>query len=107
MQGVERLSTSTDVPQQVPAAYLFSSAVAWILLTLFVLLRSPFRLTRHIDLLNNALNQRRRLRTSTASDDGSEVSLGDQLEEFDPEAATGEGVQRVTRVQWVGGVNYS
>ncbi len=77
------------------------------MLSLFVILRSPFRLTTHIDLLNEALNRQRTHRTSfTSDDDGSEISLGDQLEEIDPEAATGEGVRRVTRVQWVGGVDW-
>ena len=71
------------------------------LLALFVILRSPFRLTKHIDLLNEALNKQRQLRTSMTSDDGSEISLGEQLEDIDPEAATGNGMQRVTRVQWV------
>eukprot|EP01043_Picozoa_sp_COSAG02_P062936 COSAG02_NODE_8803_length_2437_cov_634.715141_2_plen_112_part_00 len=107
MQGIERLSTQLDAPEQVPAAYLFSSAGAWVMLSLFVILRSPFRLTTHIDLLNEALNRQRTHRTSfTSDDDGSEISLGDQLEEIDPEAATGEGVRRVTRVQWVGGVDW-
>ena len=105
MQGIERLNTQPDAPEQVPAAYLFSSACAWVLLSLFVVLRSPFRLTTHIDLLNEALNRQRQRRTSITSDDGSDISLGDQLEEIDPEAAAGEGVTRVTRVQWVSGVD--
>ncbi len=105
MQGIERLNTQPDAPEQVPAAYLFSSACAWVLLSLFVVLRSPFRLTTHIDLLNEALDRQRQLRTSITSDDGSDISLGDQLEEIDPEAAAGEGVTRVTRVQWVSGVD--
>lgn len=104
MQGIETLDPQPDAPTQVPPLYMFSSALAWMLLTFFVILRSPFRLTTHIDLLNEALDQQRMLRTSVTSDDGSEISLGDQLEELDPEVATSEVVRRVTRVQWVGGV---
>ena len=105
MQGIETLSSLPDAPDQVPPVYLFSSAFAWVLLTLFVILRSPFRLTRDIDLLNETFDQQRKRRASLLSDDGDAMSLGDQLEELDPEAATGEGVKRVTRVQWVGGVH--
>jgi hypothetical protein len=105
MQGIETLSSLPDATDQVPPVYLFSSAFAWVLLTLFVILRSPFRLTRDIDLLNETFDQQRKRRASLLSDDGDAMSLGDQLEELDPEAATGEGVKRVTRVQWVGGVH--
>lgn len=105
MQGIESLNTVPGTPEQVPAKYLFLSACAWVLLTLFVILRSPFRLTEHIDMLNEVVNRQRRLRSSLNSDDGSDISLGDQLEELDPEAATHEGVQRVRRVQWVGGID--
>lgn len=58
MQGIETLSSLPDVPEQVPAVYLFSSALAWVLLTLFVILRSPFRLTTDIGLLNETLAER-------------------------------------------------
>jgi hypothetical protein len=107
MQGIEMaadLGSGTPMPgsgAQIPPPYLFGLALAWMLLTFFVILRSPFRLTEHIDVLNEALNQQRQLRTSFTSDDGSEISLGDQLEEIDPGATIGGGVQRVTRVQWV------
>ena len=107
MQGIEASFTSPAETaagppvKQLPPTFLFGTAVAYAAFSLFGILRSPFDLTVKIDLLNESFSQQRELRTSGsshASDGGS--SIGEQLDEVDPEAGRGR-VQRVTRVQWL------
>ena len=104
MQGIEVVSKPQSCPHcdaYLSPMFLFLSAFFYAALNLFGVLRSPFDLTAKIDLLNESFSQQRMLRTS-ASSNGSDTasSIGEQLDEVDPEAGSGR-VQRVTRVQWL------
>ena len=102
MQGIEVvLKPADDQSHHLPPAFLFLSATCYAAFNLFGVLRSPFDLTAKIDQLNESFSQQRMLRTS-ASSNGSDTasSIGEQLDEVDPEAGSGR-VQRVTRVQWL------
>ena len=104
-QGIEGVKFP-GIPLEVELAFLFGTATVYWCLAIFGILRSPFRLTKRIDVLNTALNQQRErvTRFGSASSDGggSEISLGDQLdrmEDVNPEQT--HVVHRVRRVQWL------
>eukprot|EP01043_Picozoa_sp_COSAG02_P067539 COSAG02_NODE_10894_length_1836_cov_2.504893_2_plen_175_part_00 len=100
-QGIEAVFAEDPSTKQLPPAFFFGTAVAYAALNFFGVLRSPFDITAKIDVLNESFNKQRELRTSGSSN-GSDTtsSIGEQLDEVDPEAGIGR-VQRVTRVQWL------
>lgn len=101
MQGIEAVFAGHANTERLPPAFFFGTAVAYAALNIFGVLRSPFDITAKIDVLNESFNKQRELRTSGSSN-GSDTtsSIGEQLDEVDPEAGIGR-VQRVTRVQWL------
>jgi hypothetical protein len=107
MQGIETVFSVPEDGQAgppVPAPFLFASASAYVALAIFGVLRSPFQLTAKIDALNTLYQQQQRLQTSGSSEGSEASSLGEQLEQLaDPEApgSVREGMQRVSRAQWL------
>ena len=101
MQGIESVLDNMNENKGLPPAFFFGSAVIYAAFNVFGILRSPFDISAKIDVLNESFSQQRELRTSGSSNSSDTTSsIGEQLDEVDPEAGNGR-VRRVTRVQWL------